>query len=327
IGRPGTSSVVHISPIYLTGVTIHPSPKFDTFASTPSLRSNLTMPDVDEEETGSISGDDDEDQSRPLLGSMQSDGLGKEARRDAKAAEYLGREVGSHDDKVWYGRHALRFLYGNLPAGDISRIAWLSLMLFSIIGGFWLLDSMKDTVLERTVGMEFQPSAKLLSVFVTLLLVIQYNRLIDTCNKPTLFYILGMSYTTIFIVLGLFLKSARFGMGNQEANPFRLVGWVSYVAIETYGSLSVALFWAFTNATVDLEAAKASYGLIIAGAQVGAILGSTAATLVSSRPDLHVWQLYIVGGASPAVMAALVWGYVRLFPDHLPQEQLRQESG
>lgn len=51
------------------------------------------------------------------------------------------------------------------------------------------------------------------------------------------------------------------------------MGWVSFVAIESYGSLAVALFWSFTNATVDLEAAKASYGLVIAGAQIGAILG------------------------------------------------------
>lgn len=57
--------------------------------------------------------------------------------------------------------------------------------LFSIIGGFWLLDSLKDTVLEGTVGLEYQPRAKLVSVAVTLLLVIQYNRLVDSCSKPT----------------------------------------------------------------------------------------------------------------------------------------------
>ena len=61
----------------------------------------------------------------------------------------------------------------------------LSLTLFSIIGGFWLLDSLKDTVLEGTVGLEYQPRAKLVSVAVTLLLVIQYNRLVDSCSKPT----------------------------------------------------------------------------------------------------------------------------------------------
>ena len=69
------------------------------------------------------------------------------------------------------------------------------------------------------------------------------------------------------------LRTAPLGLANWEARPARIVGWVSFVAIESYGSLAVALFWAFTNSTVDLEAAKASYGLVIAGAQIGAILG------------------------------------------------------
>lgn len=72
-----------------------------------------------------------------------------------------------------------------MPAFAPDRSRQLSMTLFSIIGGFWLLDSLKDTVLEGTVGLEYQPRAKLLSVAVTLLLVIQYNRLVDSCSKPT----------------------------------------------------------------------------------------------------------------------------------------------
>lgn len=79
--------------------------------------------------------------------------------------------------------HACVFvIYISLP---IAHGAQLSMTLFSIIGGFWLLDSLKDTVLEGTVGLEYQPRAKLVSVAVTLLLVIQYNRLVDSCSKPT----------------------------------------------------------------------------------------------------------------------------------------------
>lgn len=69
------------------------------------------------------------------------------------------------------------------------------------------------------------------------------------------------------------LRIAPLGLANWGTRPARIVGWVSFVAIESFGSLAVALFWAFTNATVDLEAAKASYGLVIAGAQIGAIIG------------------------------------------------------
>lgn len=76
------------------------------------------------------------------------------------------------------------------------------------------------------------------------------------------------------------LRTAPLGLANWEGRPARIVGWVSFVAIESYGSLAVALFWAFTNATVDLEGAKASYGLVIAGAQIGAIIGEGGGIMV-----------------------------------------------
>lgn len=88
-----------------------------------------------------------------------------------------------------------------------------------------------------------------------------------------LFYILGACYTFLFLAISLVLRTAPLGLANWDGRPARIVGWVSFVAIESYGSLAVALFWAFTNATVNLESAQASYGLVIAGAQIGAIMG------------------------------------------------------
>jgi hypothetical protein len=45
------------------------------------------------------------------------------------------------------------------------------------------------------------------------------------------------------------------------------------------------MFWAFANSTCSLELAKCSYGLIIAFAQLGALAGSTLATMVC-------WKIY-----------------------------------
>ncbi|CAM9868150.1 unnamed protein product [Ascophyllum nodosum] len=270
--------------------------------------------------------EEDNDQSKPLLGDdciRDNDGGGRGISQPKKLAEYLptsGQDLG-------LAQRVFRGLYGQLQTKDIPRVLWLSLTLFSIIGGFWLLDSLKDTVLEGTVGLEYQPRAKLLSVVVTLLLVIQYNRLVDSCSKPTLFYIVGGFYTVLFVIVGLVLRIAPLGLANWEGNPARVVGWVSFVAIESYGSLAVALFWAFTNATVDLEGAKASYGLIIAGAQVGAIIGSTVATLPMHKEHLHVWHVYLGGGVCPAFMALLVRCYVSLFGKHLPRERLTNVQG
>lgn len=122
-------------------------------------------------------------------------------------------------------------------------------------------------------------------------------------------------------------------MENTTPNPHRILGWICYFAIESYGSLAVALsenlpshsqstlrhhyfyyrFWAFTNASIELEDAKSSYGLIVAFAQLGAIFGSTLATQARS---LHISFLFVVGGGSCLLVCAMVRGYEFLFPVH-----------
>lgn len=205
----------------------------------------------------------------------------------------------------------IEVLYGDISWKEMPRVMYLSAMLCCIIGGFWLLDSLKDTVLATTVGLEYQPKAKLLSVCVTLVIVSAYNYLIDRVSKPSLFYVVGSVYTVVFVAIGGCLAHKTIGMENVDPNPRRLIGWISYFAIESYGSLAVALFWAFTNASIELEDAKSSYGLVVAFAQVGAIFGSTLAT---QARYLHISFLFVVGGASCALVCVMVRGYELLFP-------------
>ena len=141
----------------------------------------------------------------------------------------------------------------------------ISALLCCIIGGFWLLDSLKDTVLATTVGLEWQPKAKLASVAVTLFVVAAYNALIRVAAKPTLFYVFGLTYACIFVVLGGLLSHKTIGMENTQPDPTRLIGWASYFAIESYGSLMVALFWAFTNAASGVEFPGARRGEMVLG--------------------------------------------------------------
>ena len=51
------------------------------------------------------------------------------------------------------------------------RLVWLASTLFFIIGGYWLLRSLKDPVIATICGVEYIPLAKMLSVVVVLVLV------------------------------------------------------------------------------------------------------------------------------------------------------------
>ena len=131
-------------------------------------------------------------------------------------------------------------------------------MLAVIISGFWCLDSLKDPILSRTVGMENQPFAKLLSVICTVLIVSVYDFLTSTLSKPNLFLCISGAYGGMFFLISALLSDPDVGLENKVKNDFRFLGYISYVAIESYGSLMVALFWSFTNSSVNLELAKVS---------------------------------------------------------------------
>ena len=184
---------------------------------------------------------------------------------------------------------------------------WLSGTLLFIIGGYWLLRSLKDPIVAATLGVEYIPKCKMASLVVVFTLVFVYNKLIDMMPKHKLFYVIGTFYAGVFSVIAMFLAHPTIGLANTEVDPTRLIGWVSYCAIESFGSLGVTIFWAFVNSSVDLESAKSSFGLIIAGAQFGAIGGPTLATMASG---LGIPFLYFCGAGCMLCIVFMMRIYV-----------------
>lgn len=76
----------------------------------------------------------------------------------SKASEYL--------DKI------SRRVTGDLHGEDLVRVAWLSSTLFFVVGGYWLLRSLKDPIMSTIDGVEYIPQAKIASLFVVFGLVI-----------------------------------------------------------------------------------------------------------------------------------------------------------
>eukprot|EP00957_Ditylum_brightwellii_P122550 9345545-Ditylum_brightwellii.AAC.1 len=107
-----------------------------------------------------------------------------------------------------------------------------------MIGGYWLLRSLKDPVLTALCGVTVIPKAKMLSVFVVLGVVAVYNRLLDSDTpKHHLFYVFGSFYFVLFSIIATLLADETIGLPNQEPDPTRILGWISYCSIESFGSV------------------------------------------------------------------------------------------
>ncbi|CAN0371549.1 unnamed protein product, partial [Ectocarpus sp. 8 AP-2014] len=140
--------------------------------------------------------------------------------------------------------------------------------------------------------------------------VFVYNKLVDIFPKHQLFYIIGAFYFATFSAIAIALADPVIGVQNENASPTRLIGWISYCAIESFGSICVSLFWAFVNSSVNVETAKSAFGLIIAGANLGSIMGPTLAV---TKADWGLPRLYGCGALCMGLMVLMVWGYVRKF--------------
>ena len=125
--------------------------------------------------------------------------------------------------------------------------------------------------------------------------------------KHQLFYMMGGAYGVLFTGMGLALMHPTIGLANTKADPTRILGWLSYVTIESFGSMVVQCYWALVNASVDVTFAKKNFGIIVAGAQIGSILGPTVAT---QAEFIGIPILYLGGAAIMFMMITAMYFYV-----------------
>lgn len=238
-----------------------------------------------------------------------------------KSEHYLETEDEYFDNPVDYNPNFIvrilkgihHKLYGDtLPISQLLRTLCLSCTLFCMIGGYWLMRSLKDPVLTALCGVTAIPKAKMLSVVVVLFVVSIYNKLLDSSyKKHTLFYIFGSVYFCIFTAISLLLKHPTIGLPNETPSYSRVLGWISYCSIESFGSVMVSLFWSFTNSNFDLESAKSSYGLLIASAQMGSILGPTIVNMKAQ--SWGVANIYFCGAIAMLLLQGSLYMYVSIY--------------
>jgi len=216
-----------------------------------------------------------EEKEQGLMGGTTRRSTENDSDDEDENLDYLDRPIGQGPPTL-LEKFIFRLYGPSFPVDEFLRILTLAMTLFFLIGGYWLLRSLKDAVLTAICGVEAIPKAKMLSVFVVLGVVTVYNKLLDTdIPKHNLFFYFGTFYFCIFASIAMLLNHPTIGLPNQQPSLGRLLGWVSYCSIESFGSVMVSLFWSFTNSTISLETAKAGYGLLVAMAQIGSILGPT----------------------------------------------------
>ncbi len=156
---------------------------------------------------------------------------------------------------------------------ELMRFLQLAIIFGLVIGTYWSLRTMKDSIFNAIVGgVDYLWMAKIFSLLINVPLVIIYSKLTDIFPRHKFFCFLTAFYGISTLGFAWAFSHETIGLANMVAGPDRYIGWAWYAFVESFGSLVVALFWAFTTDITKPEAAKRGFPLIILFAQMANIV-------------------------------------------------------
>ena len=216
----------------------------------------------------------------------------------------------------------LRQWFGDFTKEELKKYVLLGIIFALIIGIYWTLRPLKDALFQDMVGATWQPRAKWLSLLVMAVLVPTYSWLVGKLKRQTLFYLLSGIYGTLALVFAGFMFSKTFGL-ELPADPSRILGWAWYVYVESFGSLIVALFWAFAADISTDESAKRGFSLIVMIGQLGGIAGPGILTKIPKWFSIsNAYPVLICGG-----LIFLIIPLIRYFISTMPRHELESFHG
>lgn len=215
----------------------------------------------------------------------------------------------------------LRALWGDLSNEELKKFSILSTAIMLILGNYWMLRTTKNAVFDMFVGFrEWQPVAKIFSLFVMIIIVLAYSKLVDLMKKQHLLYFFCILYGLSFFLVGYIIANPEFGSLNNNSFlypffswiPGKAIGWISYVLLESYGSLVVAIFYSFVASVMTTESAKKGYGMMAFIVQIGTITGSFIT--MEYAQIVGISKLYSFGGFIIMLVPFIIMLYLKVIP-------------
>ncbi len=171
-----------------------------------------------------------------------------------------------------------RFNFGIFEKEEFKKFLRMGLIFALIIGIYWTLRPLKDSIFIQLVDKMHLPYAKTISVLALLPLVMFYTRLLEKTSREKILRILptfyGIAILTFSIAL-YFAQASQEEIAARSLLPFiatRILGYLWYFFVESFGSLVVALFWAFATDTTNPVSAKRGFPLVVTMGQMGGVI-------------------------------------------------------
>ncbi len=217
-----------------------------------------------------------------------------------------------------------RFNFGIFDREEFKKFLRLGLIFALIIGVYWTLRPLKDAIFIQLVDKLHLPYAKTVSVLALLPLVMFYTKLLERTSRERMLIILPTFYgiaVLIFAFLMTFAQAPKDMIAVRT--PFfyaatQILGYSWYLFVESFGSLVVALFWAFAADTTEPISAKRGFPLVVALGQMGGIVSPYTVGGLPHRMGLQTDALSMIClGLLILLIIPLVRYFLRVTPKSL----------
>ncbi len=236
-----------------------------------------------------------------------------------------------------------RFNFGDFEKEEFKKFLRMGLIFALIIGVYWTLRPLKDAVFIQLVDRLHLPYAKTVSVLALLPLVMFYTRLLERTSRERMLVILPAFYGIAVLCFSALMAVAQAPAEQIAARSSMLwiatkgLGYLWYLFVESFGSLVVALFWAFAADSTEPISAKRGFPMVVAIGQMGGILFPYSIGGLPHRLGLKtdMLSMAILGGLILLIIP-LVHYFLRATPSHLltsfqgkneKKEEAKQEPG
>lgn len=217
-----------------------------------------------------------------------------------------------------------RFNFGDFDKEEFKKFARMGLIFALIIGVYWTLRPLKDALFIQLVDRLHLPYAKTVSVIALLPLVMFYTRLLEKTSRERMLIILPTFYGLTVLCFAALMSLAQAPADVIAARPLlpflatKALGYLWYLFVESFGSLVVALFWAFATDTTKPDSAKRGFPLVVTLGQMGGVIAPYSIGGLPHRLGHATDTLsMVILGALILSIIPLVRYFLRATPTHL----------
>jgi len=207
------------------------------------------------------------------------------------------------------------------------KLFFLSLLYFLVVGAYTITRDLKSSIFLGTVGKEYIPWVKVISMIMLVPAIFFYSRLVDKIRRYQLLMFYSILFGVANLIFAYYIGHPKIGILNTNAQPDRLFGWLFYFFVEGYSPFVVSVFWALANSVNSPQEAKKNYGFMVAGSKFGGMVSAALAWYIFNLSSqlVHPYLTHVAAHQIILVISTLFLAlvpivallFIRTVPGHL----------